>query len=368
MTRADVSDLAFDENGVCSLCRSFDLAYAGIPRTWEEAEPKLSQTIARVKQAGDRKPYDCLIGLSGGVDSTYIAHLTKEFGLRPLAVHFDNGWNTELAVENINRIVTKLDIDLETYVIDWDDFRELQLAYLRAGVIDIEVLTDHAIFGALYDIAIRNRISHIISGVNVATEHFMPNGWNYEKYDAINIQDIYRKHGSGKKLSNYPLMNRRRWRKYMRAGITQVQLLNLIPYEIVEARETIERELDWRPYSGKHHESVFTRFYQGYILPRKFGADKRKVHLSNLVCSGQITRDEALREFQQEIYSPAEEQEDLEFVCKKLQVSIAEFDQFMREPPRRHQDFENHKWFFARYPMLKPLLPLWRRYKAWRTG
>lgn len=363
LTKVDAPNLTFDEDGVCDQCRNFDIAYAKVPRTWDEAEPELNRTVDKLKAAGKGKPYDCLIGLSGGVDSTYIAYLMKQHGLRPLAVHFDNGWNTELAVENIDRIVTRLNIDLVTYVIDWDDFRELQLAYLRAGVIDIEVLTDHAIFGALYDIAMRNRIKYIISGVNVATEHIMPDGWNYEKYDAYNIMDIYRKHGGGKKLSNYPLMDRRKWRKLMRSGIEQIQILNLIPYDVAEVRETIERELGWRPYTGKHHESIFTRFYQGYLLPRKFGVDKRKAHLSNLVCSGQMTRDEALREFQQEIYSPEEQREDLEFVCKKLQISQEEFEDFMRAPPRRHLDFENHKWFFARYPIFKPLLPLWRLYK-----
>ncbi len=363
MTLADSALLEFDDQGVCNLCRTFDTAFAAVPRTWTDAEPELNRTVERLKAAGKGKPYDCLIGLSGGVDSSYIAYLMKRYDLRPLAVHFDNGWNTELAVENIDRIVTRLDIDLVTYVIDWDDFRELQLAYLRAGVIDIEVLTDHAIFGALYDIAMRNRIKHIISGVNVATEHFMPDGWNHEKYDAYNIMDIYRKHGGARKLSNYPLLDRRKWRKFMRSGIEQIQILNMIPYNAAEARETIERELGWRPYTGKHHESIFTRFYQGYLLPRKFGVDKRKAHLSNLVCSGQMTRDEALREFQQEIYSPSEQREDLEFVCKKLQVSAEEFEGFMRAPPRRHLDFENHKWFFARYPIFKPLLPLWRLYK-----
>lgn len=316
-----------------------------------------------MKQAGRGKRYDCLIGLSGGVDSSYIALLTRRHGLRPLAVHFDNGWNTELAVENIDRIVSTLDLDLETYVIDWDDFRELQLAYLRASVIDIEVLTDHAIFGALYDVAMRNGITHIISGVNVATECFMPTGWNYDKYDHANIRDIYRKFGSGKKLRNYPLLNARKLRRIRNAGTQKIELLNLINFNVAKAREEIERELGWRPYDGKHHESVFTRFYQGYILPRKFGVDKRKAHLSNLICSGQMTRDEALRNFQQEIYSPEQRQDDLEFVCKKLQISEAEFEAMMQEPVRNHLEFENHRWFFARYPIFKPLLPLWRAYK-----
>lgn len=368
MTLADDPRMTFDDDGICNHCRDFEASFASVPKTEAESRAVLDSVVARIREAGKGKPYDCVIGISGGVDSTYIALLTRRLGLRPLAVHFDNGWNSELAVENIDRIVTRLDLDLETYVIDWDDFRELQVAYLRASVVDIEVLTDHAIYGALYEIAIQNGISHIISGVNIATEFFLPEHWIYDKLDHINIQDIYRKHGNGKKLKNYPFISRRQRRRIASSGIEIVPILNLLPFDVKQARQEIEREIGWRPYDGKHHESIFTRFYQGYILPRKFGIDKRKAHLSNLICSGQMTREEALREFQQDLYPPEQRDEDLAFVCKKLQMSREEFDGLMQQPQRPHLAFENHRWFFARYPMLKPLLPLWRRYKAWRTG
>ncbi|AXI54114.1 N-acetyl sugar amidotransferase [Sulfitobacter sp. JL08] len=368
MTMVDDPQTTFNEEGLCNHCQSFDVAFARVPKTTEESAVLLAPIIAEMKAAGQGKPYDCLLGISGGVDSTYIALLLKRLGLRPLCVHFDNGWNTELAVQNIDRVVTTLDYDLETYVIDWDDFRELQLAYLRAGVIDIEALSDHAIYGALYELAIRNGIGHIISGVNVATEQFLPGHWIYDKMDDANIRDIYRKHGGGRPLRNYPFLDARQRRRIRSAGIKIVEILNVIPFDVQEARADIIRELGWVPYDGKHHESIFTRFYQGYILPRKFGVDKRKAHLSNLVCSGMLTREEALFEFQQDIYPPDQARDDLEFVCKKLRLSVEEFEVLMKEPPRRHLDFENYRWFFSRYPLAKPLLPLWRRYKAWKSA
>lgn len=367
MSLADDPSMTFDDDGVCNVCRSFDTHFEALPKTEEESRALLEPVIERIRKTGEGKPYDCVIGISGGVDSTYIALLMRRFGLRPLAVHFDNGWNSELAVENIDRIVTKLDLDLVTYVIDWNDFRELQLAYLRSSVVDIEVLTDHAIYGALYEIAIKNDVRHIISGVNVATEDFLLKHWIYDKMDYINIQDIYRKHGNGKKLKNYPFLSGRRKRRIASSGIEIVPILNLLQFDVKQAREEIEREIGWRPYDGKHHESIFTRFYQGYILPRKFGIDKRKAHLSNLICSGQMTRDEALREFQQDVYSPEQREEDLEFVCKKLQLSREEFDEIMRQPRREHHEFATYRWFFARNPLLRPLLPLWRRYQRLRA-
>lgn len=365
MTTADDPSLSLDECGLCNHCRSFDRAFSAIPKTEADSRALLDPVIARLKQAGKGRRYDCLIGVSGGVDSTYVALLMKRLGLRPLAVHFDNGWNSELAVENINRIISTLDFDLETYVIDWEDFRELQLAYLRASVIDIEALTDHAIFGALYDIAIREGIKHIISGVNIATECFLPGHWIYDKLDDVNIRDIYRKHGSGRTLANYPFLDAGKRRRARVSGISIVEILNLIQYDIHKARRDIEAEIGWRPYDGKHHESIFTRFYQGYILPRKFGVDKRRAHLSNLICSGHLTREQALAESRLEVYPPHLAAQDLEFVCKKLRLSEAEFEALMRQPPRRHLDFDNYRWFFARYPVFKPLLPVWRRYTKW---
>lgn len=366
MTLLDDSQMTFDENGICNHCRSVEGALQTLPQTDADSHSRLNAAIAAMKAAGKGRDYDCMLGVSGGVDSTYIALLLKRFGLRPLCVHFDNGWNSELAVQNIDRMVSKLGYDLDTFVIDWDDFRELQLAYLRAGVIDIEVLTDHAIYGALYDIAISRGILHIVSGVNIATEFFLPNTWIYDKHDDLNIRDIYRKFGSKRKLKNYPFLDDGKRRKIAAAGITIIQILNMIRFDPDQVRREIIDELGWIPYEGKHHESIFTRFYQGYILPRKFGVDKRKAHLSNLVCAGFISRQQALVEHQRDIYPESQAREDLAFVCKKLRLSEEEFAKLMSEPPRRHQDFETRRSFFARYPITKLLLPLWRHYKQFR--
>jgi N-acetyl sugar amidotransferase len=362
LTRMDDALIEFNTEGLCNHCRSFDVAWHSIPKTEERSQELLKPVLDRIKSQGKGQAYDCIIGLSGGVDSTYIALLTKQFGLRPLAVHFDNGWNSELAVDNIERVVSKLGIDLITYVIDWEEFRSLQVAYLRASVIDIEVLTDHAIFGALYDIAIEKGIKTVISGVNTSTESVLPYSWIYDKNDDANIRDIYRKHGDGRPLKNYPFMDRARRARIAASKIEVVRLLDLIVYNDARARQSIKYELGWRDYGGKHHESIFTRFYQCYILPRKFGVNKRKAHLSNLICSGQMTREQALTELQRENYSQEQEAEDLEFVLKKLKLSRAEFDDLMRQPQRRHLDFDNYRSFFYRYPIFRPLKPLWKRF------
>lgn len=362
LTGMDDALIEFDENGVCNHCRNFDAAWEPIPKTEEESRKLVGPLVERIKARGKGHAYDCLIGLSGGVDSSYIALLTKRHGLRPLAVHFDNGWNSELAVHNIERIVSKLGIDLVTHVIDWEDFRALQVAYLKASVIDIEVLTDHAIYGALFDIALKNDIKTIISGVNHATEGLLPYSWIYDKFDDVNIKDIYRKFGDGTRLTNYPFIDRARRKSLASSGIEFVRLLDLVVYKDAEARKAIAEELGWRDYGGKHHESIFTRFYQCYILPRKFGVDKRKAHLSNLICSGQITREQALSQLQTPVYSELQAEEDLEYVLKKLRLTREEFDRLMREPPRRHLDFDNYRSFFVKHPLFSPLRPVWRRF------
>ncbi len=368
MTRMDDPDITFDESGLCNHCRKFDAAWVDIPKTEEESRALLDPVIAAIKKAGEGKTYDCIVGVSGGVDSTYVALLAKRLGLRPLAVHFDNGWNSELAVINIENTVSKLDIDLLTYVIDWEDFRELQIAYLKASVVDIEALTDHAIFGALYEIAIQHKIPYILSGVNIATEVVLPESWNYDKLDFVNIKDIYRKFGSGKRLSNYPFTDYKQLKKIRASGIKVVNILDMILYDINAVRAEITKELGWREYSGKHFESIFTRFYQGYLLPRKFGIDKRKAHLSNLICCGAMTREEALREYQQDNYPPEMQAADLEFVLKKLQLSAAEFEAYMKAPPRRHREFDNYRLFFWRYPIFSPLRPVWNWIKQRRAA
>lgn len=345
-------DIRFDEQGVCNYYHEYKKAEQRDVLTGDAGKVKVAELAARIKAAGKGKPYDCLIGLSGGVDSTYVAYLVKQLGLRPLAVHLDNGWNSELAVKNIENIVTRLGIDLYTLVVNWEEFRDIQLSYLKASVVDIEVVSDHAIFATMYKLAKEKGIGYVISGGNIVTEFIMPPSWLYHKMDFANLADIHNRYGSVK-LKTYPTFDFKKYVYYTgMLKLTPISLLNYVPYNKQEVKEIIKKELDWRDYGGKHYESVFTKFYQAYILPEKFKIDKRKAHLSTLICSGQMTREEALKELELPIYDPQELKQDKEFVLKKLGLSEAEFDAIMKLPPRPHSDFKSDLKLKARYMRL----------------
>lgn len=363
MDTAGDPQIRFDAYGVCSYCHSYEDEKAYFIRTGAEAERLLTDTVAKIKAYGKDKKYDCLIGLSGGVDSSYVAYTAHRFGLRALCVHFDNGWNSELAVMNIHNIVNKLGFDLNTYVIDWEEFKDLQLAYLKASVIDIEVLTDHAIYGSMFRIAKDADIKYVLGGHNVATEGILPYHWTYDKKDYINIKAIHRQYGQ-KQLKTFPFLDRKMKRFIQTSGIEFVNYLNWLPYVKNDVKALLQKELDWKDYGGKHYESIWTRFYQGYILPVKFGVDKRKAHLSTLVCSGQLTKEEALEEMKQPPYDPRQLKIDKEFVLKKLGLTEEEFDAYMKAPARNHREFDTEGSVFNYYPALKPLKPLWKAVKS----
>lgn len=341
-------DIVFDENGVCNYYHDYKVAEQHV-LTGETGQNKLLQLANKIKARGTGKKYDCLIGLSGGVDSTYVAYLVKQLGLRPLAVHLDNGWNSELAVRNIENIITKLDIDLFTLVINWKEFKDIQLSYLKASVVDIEVVTDHAIFATMYKLAKQNSIGYIISGTNIVTEHIMPSGWLYKKMDFANLKDIHSHYGSVK-LTTYPTFNFKKYVYYSALlRLSPISILNYVPYQKQEIKRFIMKELNWQDYGGKHYESLFTKFYQAYILPVKFKIDKRKAHLSTLICSGQITREKALQELELPLYKPEELNQDKEYVLKKLGLSNDEFESIMLMPPRMHQEFKSDTKLRQRY-------------------
>jgi N-acetyl sugar amidotransferase len=363
----DDTNLILDEQGVCNHCHYYDSQKTLLVREGQEASALLEKTLAEIKQYGKNKPYDCLIGLSGGVDSSYVAYLAKQFELRPLCVHFDNGWNSELAVMNIQNIVNTLNFDLYTYVIDWEEFKDLQLAYLKASVVDIEVLTDHAIYGAMFKIAKEHDIKYVLGGHNVVTEGILPYHWTYNKKDYINIKAIHKEYGQ-KPLKSFPFLDRKMKRFMSRSGIEFINYLNWVPYIKKDVKKLLTDSLGWRDYGGKHYESIWTRFYQGYILPAKFGIDKRKAHLSTLVCSGQITKDEAFKELAEPIYDPQLFKIDREFVLKKLNLAEVEFESIMRLPIRDHREFDTEGSLFNYYPMLKFLKPLWERLKRLKRG
>lgn len=340
-----VPGISFNEKGECNFCDYYyALANKTINRDSNTKKQEFDRTIRAIKESGRGKSYDCVLGVSGGLDSTYLSLLAKEQGLRPLLVHFDNGWNSELAVKNIENIVNILGYKLHTYVMDWDEFRDLQRSYFKASVVDVEVPTDQLIFAALSKIAFKYKIKFILAGNNVATESINPAGWVYkEKLDLVNLKAIHRSFGT-KKLKKLPKLGH--YERYFYEAIIGIQVINildLINYDKSLVKETVEEKLNWRDYGGKHYESIFTRFYQGYYLPVKYGIDKRKAHLSNLILSGQMTREAALRQLQEPPYSPIDQIADKEYVVKKLGFSSDEWEHIMNSPKVAHENFETEK-------------------------
>jgi N-acetyl sugar amidotransferase len=334
-------EITFDAAGICNFCRSYDEAIAR-PKTG----PGLATLIAEIKREGWGKSYDCILGISGGLDSSYLAYLAVRHGLRPLAVHLDNGWNTELAVKNIELLCRKLGIDLHTHVIDWEEFRDLQLGFLRAGLGNLEAPSDHAIFACLRRTAAQRGIRTILTGINEATEQIVvPESYGHRYSDGGLILSVHREFCSVP-LKTFPLetfWSRWRHRKFVRTR--EIALLNLVSYQKEEAQALLEKELGWRRYPGKHGESVITRFHQATYIPRKMGLDKRRLHLSNLICSGQLGRGEALEALRNPPFSPEVIAADREFVCKKFGLSDEEMEAILNAPPRSHRDFANdERW------------------------
>lgn len=331
-------DITFDERGVCNYVREFKDFCDRRPDP-DTRNANLERLVADIKARGKGRAYDCMLGVSGGVDSSFLACKLHEWGLRPLIVHFDNGWNSELAVKNIEELVTRLNFDLETFVVDWEAFRALQAAYFRASVVDIEIPTDHLIFAALNQVAARKGIQVLVSGHNADTEWLLPKAWYYSKFDLRNMLDINRQYGNGSltKLPKLGVWQQSYYHHFRK--IRMVQPLQYMEFNKAQAKQFLIDEMGWRDYGGKHHESIFTRFYQGYVLPKKFGIDKRKAHLSNLILSGQISREEALRELQQPPYDEVQQEEDKAYVAKKLGFSDEEFEAILNAPPRDHRAF-----------------------------
>jgi N-acetyl sugar amidotransferase len=328
-------DIVFDEKGICNYYHEYREAEKNL-FTERAGEIKLQELANEISIKGKGRKYDCLIGLSGGVDSTYVAYLVKRLGLRPLAVHLDNGWNSELAVKNIENVINKLNIDLFTLVVNWQEFKDIQLSYLKASVVDIEVVSDHAITATMYKLAKQHSISYIISGTNIVTEHIMPPSWLYKKMDFANLRDIHNQFGQVK-IKTYPHLDFKRYVYYSAAlRLTPISILNYVPYNKQEIKQIITKELDWRDYGGKHYESIFTKFYQAYILPEKFKIDKRKAHLS----TGQMTKEAALSELELPLYNAEELKRDTEYVLKKFGLKASEFESIMQAERRGHEEFE----------------------------
>ncbi len=335
-------DIVFDEAGHCNYCSDFLKSLAEIRATREEREERLDSLLTDIRRSGRDRSYDCVMGVSGGLDSSFALYRSRRLGLRPLAVHMDNGWNSELAVSNIERLVNELDVELFTRVLKWEQFRSLQRSFFAADVVDIEMLTDNAIMGALLAAAKRFGIRHVLLGTNAVTEGMrMPPGWNHFKLDLRNIRSIHRQFGRGTPITDLPLVGPQHLavERFIRRRQV-ISFLDYVSYETAAAQDILEADIEWRPYEKKHYESIFTRFYQGYILPVKFGIDKRKVHYSTLICSDQLTRNEALSRMEHAPYADSDLlASDRTFVLKKLGMSSQEFDGYMERTSVSHYDY-----------------------------
>ena len=335
-------EIMFNEQGVCNHCLEFE----SITRQhWfpnEEGQRRWGAMVAQMKADGQGCEYDCILGLSGGVDSSYLALKVREWGLRPLVVHVDAGWNSELAVANIETIVKHCNYDLHTHVVDWEEMRDLHIAYLRAGIANQDVPQDHIFFASLYHFATSNGIRYILSGGNLATEGIFPGAWHGSAMDAINLKAIQRKFGE-RRLRNYKTISFFQYYflypfvKKMRT----VRPLNYMAYDKTKAIEELERSIGWRSYGRKHGESQFTKLFQNYYLPAKFGYDKRRPHLSSLIASGQMSREQALEEMKKPLYDADELELDIDYFCKKLRITRAAFDELMHAPTRHYSEFAN---------------------------
>lgn len=344
----DTSDpeIEFDAKGVCDHCRTF---YADVLPNWhtdERGRRDLVQIIDEIKRDGAGKDFDCIIGMSGGIDSSYLTYIAKtELGLRPLVFHVDAGWNSQEAVNNIERLIDGLGLDLYTTVIDWEEMRDLQLAFFKSGVPHIDTPQDHAFFATMYRFAEEHRVKYILTGANYSTECVRnPVAWMYYQSDSVQLLDIHRKHGR-RPLKKFPLtsiLKHKVWLPYVR-GIRVIRPLNYVPYVKADAMRLLEQTFGWQPYPQKHFESRFTKFYEGYWLPKKFGYDVRRVQFSSLILTKQMTRAEALARLQAPPFDDATAQREAEYVASKLQISVDELTGYLTGPSRTYRDYRSQK-------------------------
>jgi N-acetyl sugar amidotransferase len=334
-------NIIFDENGVCNVCKANEELKKNSIFDKEIKNKKLNDLLTNIKNDRSGK-YNCLIGLSGGVDSSYVAYKAKEWGLNPLILHVDNGWNSELASMNIEKIITKLEFDLYTYVINWSEMKDIQLSFFKSSVVDIDLPMDNAIMAIQFNIAKKFGIKYILSGINTSTEGWMPTDFSHYKLDSMNVRSIHNKYGKTK-LKSFPLVSPLQFLWYTRLNkIKFCAPLDFIDYNKQEAKTRLINEFGWRDYGGKHYENIFTKFYQGVILPEKFSFDKRMSHLSALIISKQITKKEAIKEFATPVYDMKHYDEDRDFFIKKLEISLEEYNEVMSQKPESHTKFKSY--------------------------
>lgn len=342
----DTSDpgISFDENGVCDQCRSF---YRTVQPHWHTDErgwDSLQQHVERIKAAGRGKDFDCILGVSGGVDSSYLTYVAKErLGLRPLVFHVDAGWNSQVAVNNIEKLIDGLGLDLYTVVIDWEEMRDLQLAFFKSGVPHIDLPQDHAFFATMYRFAEEHEVKYILTGGNHSTESIRnPLEFFYYGTDLAQIRDIHGQFGT-RPLRNFPLSGVLRHKVYLRylKGIKVLKPLDFVPYVKEEAMQFLVERFGWQRYPQKHFESRFTKFYEGYWLPTKFGFDTRRVQFSSLIVTGQMSRQEAVERLEQPSFDPATIAHDFEYVATKLGISVEELRGYHVASNKSFRDYKS---------------------------
>jgi len=344
------SKITFDENGVCDHCNTF---YTQIRPNWHpdnQGERELQQIVSKIKEAGKNKEYDCILGMSGGIDSSYLLYLAKEkLRLRPLVFHVDAGWNTQLAVNNIEQLIEKLNLDLFTEVIDWEEMKDLQLAYFKSGVPHIDVPQDHAFFATMYHFASKYNVKYILTGGNYSTECIRnPIEWMYYQSDSIQLKDIHKKFGTIF-LKKYPVTNIL-WHKFYLPfikGIKVLRPLDYLPYNKEDAMKLLIDKFGWQPYPQKHFESRFTRFYESYWLPERFGYDTRKVQYSSLILTGQMSREEALEKLKLPAYDRKNIKHEFEYIATKLGITTGELQSYFELPPKTYADYKSQKNIYS---------------------
>lgn len=353
--------ITFDDRGFCDHCITF---YRKILPNWhtdEKGQVALDTLLSQIKRTGVGKAFDCIIGVSGGIDSSYLTYLAKErFKLRPLVFHVDAGWNSQVAVNNIEKLVDGLGLDLYTEVIDWNEMQDLQLAYFKAGVPNVDTPQDHAFFATMYNFAERHKVKYILTGANYSTECVRnPLEWMYYQSDSTQLRDIHRKFGT-RPLATFPITNALRHKVYLRyfKGISRVSPLNYVPYAKEHAMRFLRERFGWQPYPQKHFESRFTKFYESYWLIRKFGYDTRRVQYSSVILTQQMTRHEALEKLREPAYDDASIAQDFEYVATKLGISVAELQSYMDAPNRSHKDYKSRETIYAAGAKLMNLLGL----------
>lgn len=344
-----IPGIQFDENGECQFCKIYDELETIFPLD-EKTEFRLNKLISEIKLAGKNKKYDCIIGVSGGTDSMYTLYQAIKLGLRPLAVHFDNGWNSKIAVKNIKNACDKLKVELYTYVVDWEEFKDLQISFLKASTSDAEIPTDVAIHSTLIKTAAKENIKYILNGHSFRTEFLMPLSWTY--MDAKYIRSVQKIFGT-KKLKTFPnfSMFNMLWFNIIK-GIKVVPFLNYFDYNKQKVKPILESELGWEYTGGHHHESVYTKFFQSYLLPKKFNIDKRKTELTAMILSKHITREQALKELENNPY--AYEQETVDYTINKLGLNKTEFDNIFNLPVKTFHNYPtSYPFIIAMKPFAK---------------